>query len=97
NLNAGNGTISISANTAGTDSAGYAQATGATLTTTNTSASAVTINVNTASGGTGSATLGNASVGTSAGGIYNVNANSGTIAWNNVVAARSAASTSNAI
>ena len=82
NINAGSGTITISANTAGSGSAGYTQATAATLTTTNTTANALTININTVNGGTGTADVGNALVGNSAGGFYNVNANGGDIMWN---------------
>jgi hypothetical protein len=97
NVNSGTGAIAISANTAGSGSAGYTQATAATLTTTNTTASALTITVNTSSGGTGSATVGDASVGVissgaSTGGTYTVNAHGGPILWNNTAASRGTSS-----
>jgi fibronectin-binding autotransporter adhesin len=79
---ADSGTIAISADTAGTGSAGYTQATTAILQTTNTSATGIVINVNTASGGTGNAVLGGAIVGTATAGTYTVNANGGSIVDN---------------
>ena len=64
NINAGSGTIAISADTAGvissavTPTDAFTQAiTGATITSTNTGASAVSITVNTASNGTGNASI----------------------------------------
>ncbi len=73
------GTIAISANTLGSGSGGYTQATTATLRTTNTSATGIVINVNTAMGGSGDAVLGGAIVGTATAGTYTVNANGGSI------------------
>ena len=53
--------------------------TSATITTTNTTATAATINVNTSGGGTGNASLGAISVGSSSGGTLTVNSNGGSI------------------
>jgi trimeric autotransporter adhesin len=65
------GKVAISANTAGSGAAGFAQAaSGATITSTNTSSTAVTINVNTSGGGTGDAS------------IRSIVANSGTLTVN---------------
>ncbi len=78
NINAGGGTIAISADTLGSSAAGFTEAiSGATITSTNGGASAITITVNTASGGTG-----NASIRTIAdSGTLNINTNGGSILY----------------
>ena len=79
------GTITLSADTAGSGTAGsadYTQAPAANLITTNTSAGAVTIDVNTSLSGTANAIVGNATVGGTTGGTYNVDAYGGSISWN---------------
>ena len=76
------GTITISANTLGSGSGGYTQATTATLETTNTSATGIVINVNTPTGGAGNAVLRGAIINNATAGTYTVNANGGSITDN---------------
>ena len=83
-IDAGNGTITIAANTDGAGSQGFDQGTGV-ITTTNASATALSITVNTPSGGTGNAALGVASIGSTAGGTATVSANGGSILWSAAV------------
>ena len=82
NLTAGSGTITISADTAGSGTAGFTQGTAAALTTTNATANAISITVNTASGGTGNAVLGTATDSTTTAGTYNVQVYGGSISTN---------------
>ncbi len=75
------GTITISADTAGTGTAGFSMGTSASITTTNATTSALSITVNTTSGGTGNASLGPIAVATStsSAGTITVNSHGGSI------------------
>ncbi len=76
-INAGSGTVAISANSAGVDTDSLTGTVSGSVTTTNSSATAIVIDVN-AGGGTGTANLANLSVGS--GGTITVMSRGGTIA-----------------
>ena len=81
-LNAGNGTIAIAANTDGLGADSYDQK-GASLHSSNTAPNAVSITVNTPADGTGDAIIGMGTIGDNSGGAITVNSNGGNILWSN--------------
>jgi len=75
-MSAGNGLVTISANTSG-GSGGFSLNSGASITTTNGTANAVKINVNAAGGGTGGATLGGGNITAANNGVITIATNTG--------------------